>query len=311
MKKRTENQLTVSGIQIKERVYDGTTEVYGDQYDLSAIAIDGLQQADWDLVREDPAAYLTVSGGVYDGKDAGSGHRVSGLTFTLGSYLAARYVVDETASQREAEGDIARRPLTVTAVNPAPDKQVPYGSAAPECGYETDGLVGGETITGVTYDCGYSVSPYSPVGGYSLAIDQVVWSTAQADNYDLRKFSNTLEVTRNQLAVPSPVWSGDDPGQVSWAAVPGIGDVAVEKYQVGLYKDGVLVEDGGADTTGLTYDYTAVMWGLGAGVYTVRVTAIASQVNNADHGNVADSAPGTSAARRTSPSAAWPAVPAL
>ncbi|MCF2662691.1 hypothetical protein [Pseudoflavonifractor phocaeensis] len=51
VKKRTENQLTVSGIQIKERVYDGTTEVYGDQYDLSAIAIDGLQQADWDLER--------------------------------------------------------------------------------------------------------------------------------------------------------------------------------------------------------------------------------------------------------------------
>jgi len=297
VEKRTENKLTVSGIQIKERVYDGTTEVYGDQYDLSAITIDGLQQADWDLVEEDPAAYLTVSGGVYDGKDAGSGHRVSGLTVTLGSYLAARYVMDETASQQEAEGDIARRPLTVTAVNPAPDKQVPYGSAAPEYRYETDGLVGGETISGVTYDCGYSESPYSPVGSYSLAIGQVVWGTAQADNYDLRKFSDTLEVTRNQLAAPSPVWSGDDPGQVSWAAVPGIGDVAVEKYQVQLYKDGVLVEDSGAAATGLTYDYTAVMRGLGAGAYTVRVTAIASEEHNADHKNVADSAPGMSAAR--------------
>ncbi|MGN1119894.1 MAG: MBG domain-containing protein, partial [Oscillospiraceae bacterium] len=292
--------VTISGITLKEKVYDGKKDLLAAQVDLSAITFSGMPKIDSDyFTTGTTAAPITVTGAYLD-KNVGSDKTVD-LTITAGSYLADRCTIDTDASQKTAVADITARPLVITAEN----KTVKYGVQAPEFtakfegdGTAVSGFAANESAKSadVVFSCDY----FAPDGGGSYTENGTLditptqlkqTSTLDPNNYDITFNKGTLTVTQAQLASPLPTWNALNPGTITWAAVSGIGNVSVEGYQLTLYKDGAEISGStaavSADT--LSYNYSDAIRENGAGAYTVRIKAVASLVGNDSNKNVIDS----------------------
>ncbi|MCF0143086.1 MAG: hypothetical protein HUJ75_06890, partial [Parasporobacterium sp.] len=224
-----------------------------------------------------------------------------------GEYLAARYI--PINDQTSAQAAITARPVTITANNasvwfgdPAPAYDVTYEKATATSGR---GLVSGETAdkSHVTITCSYA--PGDDVQKYTDAIvpsDFTGSTTALLSNYAPSYEPGDLDVKQRRLNTPAPVWKTNSPGVITWDAVPAVNKVEVDSYTVQLYADGTALTAAGAQLTvaagaTLEADFLSLMRANGPGAYTVKVTAIASTVNNPDKADVEDSLAGTSAAR--------------
>ena len=127
----TKKALTVSGVSVASKAYDGNTKAT-----ISGGTLNGLVTGET----------LSLSGqsATFNDRNAGNGKAVTvtGATLATGTGLASNYTVSNATG---VTGDITQKVLTVTGVT-ASDKVYDGGMAATLSGGSLSGLVSGETL---------------------------------------------------------------------------------------------------------------------------------------------------------------------
>lgn len=162
--------VTVSGITARNKVYDGKTNA---TLDCSNAKLDGVLDND--------TLTVTVTG-TFESANAGE-QKVKISGFKLGGDSAANYVPTAEGSQRETTATITAREATVTPDN----KTKVYQEKDPDLTYKVDGVLDGETLTGITL----TRAEGENAGEYAI--------TATADaganpNYDVTFAEGTLTI---------------------------------------------------------------------------------------------------------------------
>ena len=162
--------VTVSGITARNKVYDGKTNA---TLDCSNAKLDG--------VLENDTLTVTVTG-TFESANAGE-QKVKISGFKLGGDSAVNYVPTAEGSQRETTATITAREATVTPDN----KTKVYQEKDPDLTYKVDGVLDGETLTGITL----TRAEGENAGEYAI--------TATADaganpNYDVTFAEGTLTI---------------------------------------------------------------------------------------------------------------------
>lgn len=298
--------ITVSGITINSKVYDGTTNVSADKLVLptanstnyNGVANDDMESAG--IVVPDASKMK------YSDKNVGT--RTVSLTYvdkgatkyayTLNEYLAARYTLNEADSQNTIENAvITKASLTIKADDiPVSPAVFYYGYPIPEYTASYNGFVNGETkaVLGgqLVLTCDYqaeSGASYSAVAKYTITP-----SGNTSDNYEITYVPGKLIVTANEFGKPVVLWSDTEPGVITWTKPENIGNVFVSAYQLTLYRadnatdeytpvENSTVSMVASDltlTNGVyTYDYHGLLEGQ-TGIYKVQVTAVSSSNSN-------------------------------
>ncbi len=306
--------LNIYGIKVLDKTYDGNNVVPADKFDLTNLTLDGLLPIDEEYFAENPSeAKIIVSGTFADKNVVYNGSEVAKQEITLtvspAEYLAKRCIFnaeDEANQNSYSDAKILPRPLNVTAK----DTSIYYNSDISKFTYDVSfdpvdgivasGLVTGEAPTKANVTFGTTYTNLTAVGIYSEEIfvsDLTDQGAFLAKNYVPNYIYGEYEVIQNFLDAPVAVWDANDPGVITYTEVNGLGDVSVEEYVLILKRNGTAVTGGkvvikaGEESK---HSYKELMRASGAGVYTVDIQAIASEVNNVDHQNVSDSSVSTS-----------------
>lgn len=285
----TTSELTIDGITIDNKVYDGTVNATG-SINRSQMT---CKLAGGQVVT--PAAGDVKITAAYADKNVGS--KAVTLVISLSGTTAEQYSLAAN-SQTGATGTITAKPLGITAKV----SDISYGQK-PLISASYDAFVSGESAGNaadvLTYkitegNTDYTGTTYLPVGTYTVTPS--AYANNNSSNYSVSYTACTFKVSQKQLGAPQPVWSSSAPGTVTWTAPAAIGEVSPAEYSVSLFKDGATstvstqtVKSGGA----LQYDFADTIRTNGAGYYTVKVTAIPQTENNSNKANVTDSSAGT------------------
>ena len=124
----TPKDVTVSGITVASKVYDGTKAA---TVNTGAATLTGKVDGD--------ELTVSASGNTFDSKDVGS-RTVNLGTLTLGGGKAGNYQLAASGQQQTASAEITAKPLTITANN----KTRAYGVDNPELTVSYDGFIDGE-----------------------------------------------------------------------------------------------------------------------------------------------------------------------
>lgn len=163
------------------------------------------------------------------------------------------------------------------------------------------GFVAGQSLATIDFHlnarvngvAGNTYSTVTDVGTYTIDIGSASTPhTGVHGNYDVSYATGTLTIVQNTFPAPASVsWSDASAtaGTLNWTAVSSIGNVAVDHYEIQLYKGSNLVGTYNSATTSI--DLSSYIRGAGGGSYTAKVRAIASLTNNvvngSDYANVA------------------------
>ena len=203
--------VTINGITLAPKVYDGTTDLLSSQVVLTGAVFTGMPKLDEDYFGANVSAAKISVTGAYRDKNAASGKTVD-IVITAGSYLSDRCIIDLTSSQKTATADITARPLVITAE----DKTVAHGSAAPEFtakfegdGTAASGFAENESADSgdVTFVCAYYAPDgsglYTEAGSIDITPTALsATATLNPDNYDITFNKSVLTVSAAQLSAP-------------------------------------------------------------------------------------------------------------
>lgn len=129
-----QREVVVSGITAKGKVYDGTADA---ELDYSKAVFAGAVKGD----------SLTVSAeGTFADSNAANGKTVTITKPVLGGGSAGDYILADDGQQTSTTADISPKNITVTADN----KNKIAGKADPVLTYTAKGLVGKDTLSGIT-----------------------------------------------------------------------------------------------------------------------------------------------------------------
>lgn len=129
-----QREVVVSGITAKGKVYDGTVDA---ELDYSKAVFAGAVKGD----------SLTVSAeGTFADSNAANGKTVTITKPVLGGGSAGDYILADDGQQTSTTADISPKEITVTAGN----KNKIAGKADPVLTYTAKGLVGKDTLSGIT-----------------------------------------------------------------------------------------------------------------------------------------------------------------
>ena len=129
-----QREVVVSGITAKGKVYDGTVDA---ELDYSKAVFAGAVKGD----------SLTVSAeGTFADSNAANGKTVTITKPVLGGGSAGDYILADNGQQTSTTADISPKEITVTADN----KNKIAGKADPVLTYTAKGLVGKDTLSGIT-----------------------------------------------------------------------------------------------------------------------------------------------------------------
>lgn len=129
-----QREVVVSGITAKGKVYDGTVDA---ELDYSKAVFAGAVKGD----------SLTVSAeGTFADSNAANGKTVTITKPVLGGGSAGDYILADNGQQTSTTADISPKEITVTAGN----KNKIAGKADPVLTYTAKGLVGKDTLSGIT-----------------------------------------------------------------------------------------------------------------------------------------------------------------
>lgn len=129
-----QREVVVSGITAKGKVYDGTADA---ELDYSKAVFAGAVKGD----------SLTVSAeGTFADSNAANGKTVTITKPVLGGGSAGDYILADDGQQTSTTADISPKEITVTADN----KNKIAGKADPVLTYTAKGLVGKDTLSGIT-----------------------------------------------------------------------------------------------------------------------------------------------------------------
>ena len=129
-----QREVVISGITAKGKVYDGTEDA---ELDYSKAVFAGAVKGD----------SLTVSAeGTFADSNAANGKTVTITKPVLGGGSAGDYILADNGQQTSTTADISPKEITVTAGN----KNKIAGKADPVLTYTAKGLVGKDTLSGIT-----------------------------------------------------------------------------------------------------------------------------------------------------------------
>lgn len=129
-----QREVVISGITAKGKVYDGTADA---ELDYSKAVFAGAVKGD----------SLTVSAeGTFADSNAAKGKTVTITKPVLGGGSAGDYILADNGQQTSTTADISPKEITVTAGN----KNKIAGKADPVLTYTAKGLVGKDTLSGIT-----------------------------------------------------------------------------------------------------------------------------------------------------------------
>ena len=129
-----QREVVISGITAKGKVYDGTADA---ELDYSKAVFAGAVKGD----------SLTVSAeGTFADSNAAKGKTVTITKPVLGGGSAGDYILADNGQQTSTKADISPKEITVTAGN----KNKIAGKADPVLTYTAKGLVGKDTLSGIT-----------------------------------------------------------------------------------------------------------------------------------------------------------------
>lgn len=129
-----QREVVISGITAKGKVYDGTADA---ELDYSKAVFAGAVKGD----------SLTVSAeGTFADSNAANGKTVTITKPVLGGGSAGDYILADNGQQTSTTADISPKEITVTAGN----KNKIAGKADPVLTYTAKGLVGKDTLSGIT-----------------------------------------------------------------------------------------------------------------------------------------------------------------
>lgn len=129
-----QREVVISGITAKGKVYDGTADA---ELDYSKAVFAGAVKGD----------SLTVSAeGTFADSNAAKGKTVTITKPVLGGGSAGDYILADNGQQTSTKADISPKNITVTADN----KNKIAGKADPVLTYTAKGLVGKDTLSGIT-----------------------------------------------------------------------------------------------------------------------------------------------------------------
>lgn len=207
-----QREVVVSGITAKGKVYDGTADA---ELDYSKAVFTGAVKGD----------SLTVSAeGTFADSNAAKGKTVTITKPVLGGGSAGDYILADNGQQTSTTADISPKEITVTAGN----KNKIAGKADPVLTYTAKGLVGKDTLSGITVrrKAGEKVGIYpitvSQASGsnpnYRITFRKGIFTIEQADQSKL----SGKDVYRLKL----PVFFAAGKAQknsivVSWRKYPG------------------------------------------------------------------------------------------
>ena len=246
----TPRPVTVSGIVVRTRNYDGTTAV---NLSFAKAVLEGKVEGE----------ELGVTGtGNFEDPNAGKDKTVYLDELTLTGADKDNYMFSED-SQQEAKGQISKRPLTVTAK----DKTISYGDEPANNGVRYLGFVTGEDVSVVNGELRYSYNTAengsgtaykagSPVGSY-----YIIPGGLRCDNYELNYKTGTLTVTEKAYSYDGGTVTEDQDGY----------DVSLDEG-TGSAKPLPLGKDGELDE--LDYSRTLKAPGEGKGDKTVDDEAV-------------------------------------
>lgn len=274
--KIVKQEISIAGITVNKKVYDGTTNVFEDNIVLDndnvvvTYYIEGVKTFEV-FTKDKFNKHFTISA-KYKNKNAGTAKDVDlTIGFNMdepeGQAFAAIYTFKtdgEDASQVSAKADIDKAPLTLTAKKRTIYFGDPLSFNKSKPGeYISSGVDGiNDFVNGENFS---DISDYGPISYYACDktdpdVKYGIGSPAGEDRYkivigfegdpigDVLNYNVTfvnndacvLGIDPATLKTPEPIWNVDKPGTVKFAAVPNIGNspyyVRVDHYEVSLYK---------------------------------------------------------------------------
>lgn len=235
-----QREVVISGITAKGKVYDGTADA---ELDYSKAVFAGAVKGD----------SLTVSAeGTFADSNAAKGKTVTITKPVLGGGSAGDYILADNGQQTSTTADISPKEITVTAGN----KNKIAGKADPVLTYTAKGLVGKDTLSGITVrrKAGEKAGIYpitvSQASGsnpnYRITFRKGIFTIEQADQsklsgkavYRLKLpvFFATGKVQKNSIVVSWRKYTGAAGYDVFWRYCDG----SINYKKAGTIKNGKL-----------------------------------------------------------------------
>lgn len=235
-----QREVVVSGITAKGKVYDGTVDA---ELDYSKAVFAGAVKGD----------SLTVSAeGTFADSNAAKGKTVTITKPVLGGGSAGDYILADNGQQTSTKADISPKNITVTADN----KNKIAGKADPVLTYTAKGLVGKDTLSGITVrrKAGEKAGIYpitvSQASGsnlnYRITFRKGIFTIEQADQFKLSGkavyrlklpiFFATGKAQKNSIVVSWRKYPGAAGYDVFWRYCDG----SINYKKAGTVKNGKL-----------------------------------------------------------------------
>lgn len=223
--------VTVSGISVDDKEYDGTTNV---QLNLDNVTLDGVLEGDELTVAADAA---------YNGADAGQ-HVVNVTNIKLVGDAAGNYALTETSLQLSSEITRKQVKVTITSLGGAADEEEIVGATADVYDMNNAPLSGVEVTLTYTDSTGAVVDGVPQIKG-----TYTVTATIEDENYLLTGDDNTATfiVSDMRNSITSLVledWEYGSPNQPETEALQGEDTVTYNYFS--LNDDGTVSADLGA-----------------------------------------------------------------
>ena len=217
----TKKPVTISGISVIDKIYDGTTDAELDYSDI-----------DWSACGMVDGDELSVTAkGTYEDTSAGEDKSVTITDITIGGTSVDNYILADDGHQTRTTAKIMKKSVTVTAlkqtvaVNGEIENTIEYA--------ELSGAVEGHKLAEITLTSG-STEKTTTEGVITPSEAKIVDGDIDVtDNYDITYIDGVMTVTKAEAEVVLD--NGDDEAQASVTAVevPNLLELADEEAEEG------------------------------------------------------------------------------
>ena len=217
----TKKPVTISGISVIDKIYDGTTDAELDYSDI-----------DWTACGMVDGDELSVTAkGTYEDTSVGEDKSVIITDITLGGRSADNYILSENGQQTTATATINKKLVTVTAlkqtvaVNGEIENTVEYA--------ELSGAVEGHKLAEITLTSG-STEKTTTEGVITPSEAKIVDGDIDVtDNYDITYIDGVMTVTKAEAEVVLDNGDDEAPASVTAVEVPNLLELADEEAEEG------------------------------------------------------------------------------
>ena len=191
--KIAKKEVTVDGIAVSDKVYDGTTSAVLDYTNVT------YKKDSADALVSGDTLTVTATGAFADA-NVGDSKSITISNITLGGASAGNYTLAASGNQSSATGKITKKPVTVTAKAQTVDVNGTIQIGVSEA--ELSGAVDGHTLTAVTLTAGNVTTVGSSIVTPSNATIQN-GNTDVTSNYEITYTAGTLTVIKAQPKLKS------------------------------------------------------------------------------------------------------------